>query len=173
MRGEVIVHLLSHVINRDGDVAERSGDCYLLVSAVISGRAPEGVVDAAAEAKGSWSETQESASELFVPDTQVSVRGRIGGVVVREAAVAVIKSVAGIIDRAAALCVGAIADVAGIGEAIAEDNDLGKSGGRDGRTAAVRPNTGSALFRRPATPRHTGCHAFAAPAVLGETKGRE
>src|SRR5205807_5525259 len=94
-------------------------------------RAAEGVVQSAAEAKGSWKQTQESASELFVPDAQVSIRGGIGGVVVREPAVTVIKSVAGIIDRAAGLCVGAISDVAGIGEAIAEDNDLGKGGGRD------------------------------------------
>src|SRR5438309_1746357 len=51
----------------------------------------------------------------------------------------------------------------------------GGGGGRDGRTAAVRPNRGSAFVRRLAAPRdtHAGCHAFAAPAVLGETKGRE
>src|SRR5204863_2059827 len=33
--GEIIIHLLAHVVDRDGHVAERSGNGYLIVRAVI------------------------------------------------------------------------------------------------------------------------------------------
>ncbi len=48
--GEIIVHLFAHVIDGDGDVAERSRDGDFLVGAVVRGRPAEGIIRPATEA---------------------------------------------------------------------------------------------------------------------------
>ena len=75
------------------------------MSAIRCRRAAEGVIQPSdtAEAVRCGGQTEESARQLFVPDAQIGVRRRIGVGVVGESAVVVVKSVARVINRAAAL----------------------------------------------------------------------
>jgi hypothetical protein len=116
--GEIIVHLFPHVIDRDGSVTGGRGDDRHLRRPVFRGRSAERVIGPDAKTVSRCREVQKSAGELFVPQTGVSGGRRIGGIVICEPAVTEIKAVTGVVDGAAAFCVGAGTDV-GIGEAIA------------------------------------------------------
>ena len=96
--------------------------------AVHRGGAAEGIVEAAnaAETVGRRWQSQESASELFVPHAEIRGRRRIGGGVVREPAVVVIKSVARVINRPTAFRIRLRADVPSIRYAVAENDDPSK-----------------------------------------------
>ena len=119
------------------------------MGAVFRGRAAEGIVCSAAEAVSRGRNAQESAGELFVPDADVSGRRRVGVAAVGPSAVAVIESVARIIDQAAAGRIRAVTNVSRVGEAVAEDDDLAKGGrrllsegGEPGRTRVSKAEEG-------------------------------